>query len=69
MNNLLILVLGNTPEEIRRNGKALIAEALSDREGMGDKANCLGPEGEYEFIPDTCMANWLDRVRPKYEEE
>lgn len=56
MKNLHLLIIGSSEEEIRANTLLALEEALKHHSYMGDMANCLSNEFEYEFVEEDCIA-------------
>lgn len=57
MHNLHLLIFGSTEEEIRANAAKALDDAFRNHKAMGDSANCIGDEYEYEFRKEKYMAD------------
>jgi len=62
MRNLHLLIFGNTEEEIRANCLAALEDALHLHKQMGDEANCLGEEFEFDFVEEDTMCSLYDAI-------
>lgn len=55
MHNLHLLIFGSTEEEIRANAAKALDDAFKLHSSMGDRANCLSDEYEFEFREESSM--------------
>ena len=61
MNNLHLLIIGSSEEEIRANAAKALDDAFEMYKRSGNQANCLAPdEYEFEFRPEPTMADIND---------